>query len=649
MSNVKRIYIYTVSIVLIQVITWAVISLARNLLVFDSDPAAVAFQLSVIIVALPIFLVHWAQIRRMVVLNLEERLATFRSCYLYGNLALFLYPFLICVSDLIDRLISPDRRYFEFSYFSFSTGEAVVYNLIVIIVAAILYAYHQHIINQDSNVISATGGSATVRRIFVLGFSFIGLMITVSSVIEMIRWLMLELGNYSIHAGGFESIPQRELRNLIVYLPLWLVFWRWAQRLFDGPSEEERQSALRKFYILGVVFIAALSVVVSTTGILSSLIRRLLAVVSESSADEALPVIIGMGTVWAYHAFVLRKDASKGDDTPRQAGVQRAYAYLIAGIGLAALLGGLGGTINVILEVFSSMFGDVLREQLSWFTAAIISGLSVWVLTWRPAQMIANSIKPAGSAARRSLPRKIYLYFFIFVSVLVAISCMVYVVFRIISTILGEDPPAFTELAEAISYGVIAIGVLIYHTRTLRSDGLLNNREQVIQLEGLRIVLVDVGEAILGGEVFNRLQGEFPDLMLDSIVLASQESGEEGLRDDYKTITKKISEASLIVGPWTIACVGGPVDKQIMAAIAASPARKLLIPDRFGSWGWIGVDELQPKDVIRQTLHTIRQMLSGEDIKMHRMKGISWGIAIVVVAFIVMVIVALQYLLAELF
>ncbi len=612
MSNVRRIYIYTVSAILIQAIAWAVISLARNLLIYDIEPLAVAFEISIIIVALPIFLAHWAEVRRVVEKDLEERLATFRSIYLYGNLALFLWPFLICVSNLIECLMGGDERFFGFGFDDFSTGEAVVYNLIAIIVAALLYAYHQYLINQDSVVVSATGSSATVRRVFVLGFSSVGLIMTTTSVIWMIRWLMLELGSQSIHADSMSYMLQDEIRRLMIGLPLWIVFWRWAQRLFDGPNEEERESALRKFYLFGVIFIAALSVVAYATGILSNLISRLLAVVSESSIDEALPTIIGMGVVWAYHAHVLREDASKGEDSPRQAGVRRAYIYLIAGIGLAALLGGLTGTITVILEVFSSTFGDVLREQISLFTAAIISGLSVWILTWRPAQITANSREPEGSAARHSLSRKIYLYFFIFASLLVAVASAVYLVFRIISVILGEDPPTFTELAEPISYGVIAVGVLIYHSNILRNDGVLNTREQVAKLEGLRVVFADVGEVILGGEVYDRLKGEFSDLVLDSIVLPSQESGEEGLREDFKTITNKIEEASLIVGPWTIACVGGPVDKQIMAAIAASPARKLLIPGHFENWGWIGVGEIKLKDVVKLTMRTIKQMISGE-------------------------------------
>jgi hypothetical protein len=638
---------------MIQAVAWAVISLLRNLLVFDIDPIAVAFQISVIVVALPIFLAHWADVRRVVEKDEGERLATFRSFYLYGNLTLFLWPILTCISDLLDHLMGGGERSFNYYFSILSTGEAIIYNLTAIVIFAILYAYHQHIINQDAAVVSVTEGAATVRRVFVYGFSFIGLTMITMSVIRLIRWLMIETGIQASYIGSMDYVFQDEIRRLLIGVPLWVIFWRWAQRLFDGPNEEERESALRKFYLLGVIFIAALSVVAYSTGILSNLIRRLLDVVSETSLDDALPVIIGMGVVWAYHAFVLREDTNIGEDSPRQAGVRRAYAYLIAGIGLAALLGGLSGTINVILEVLGSSFGNILREMLSWFTALIISGLSVWLLTWRRAQLTANSAKPEGSIARRSLSRRIYVYFFIFVSILVALSCAVYLVFRILSTILGEDPPAFTELAEAISYGVIAVGVLIYHGRILRNDADLDHRDQIAQLEGLRVVLVDVGEVILGGEVFNRLKGEFPNLELESIVLASPESREEGMQEDYKTLVKQIEDASLIIGPWTIACVGGPVDQQIMEAIAASPARKLIIPASVGLWGWIGIGELQPKDIIKQTVRTIRQILSGEEIKIHRSLGVGWGIAIAVVTlFVIFFLVApfiLSFLMGGLF
>ena len=61
MTTVRRWYIYLVSAISLQAVTWGVIALLRNLLLsrLNPQPTAIAFQISVTIISLPIFLAHW--------------------------------------------------------------------------------------------------------------------------------------------------------------------------------------------------------------------------------------------------------------------------------------------------------------------------------------------------------------------------------------------------------------------------------------------------------------------------------------------------------------------------------------------------------------------------------------------------------------
>ena len=61
MTTVRRWYVYLVSAISLQAVTWAVIALLRNLLLsrLDPEPTAIAFQISVIVIGLPIFVAHW--------------------------------------------------------------------------------------------------------------------------------------------------------------------------------------------------------------------------------------------------------------------------------------------------------------------------------------------------------------------------------------------------------------------------------------------------------------------------------------------------------------------------------------------------------------------------------------------------------------
>ncbi len=656
MSSIRRGYIYIVSAISLQAVAWAIIALLRNLFVFGIDPVAVAFQIAVIVIGLPVFLGHWLWGQRLVERAVEERGATLRRFYLYGSMAAFLGPFTASAFDLIRRLLGGINEYQSYEYRHLSVGEAVIYHLVALIVLAVLWFYHQRVATEDSRVVPEMGGSATVRRLYVLGFSAAGLTMTTLAVIHLIRWLMLELGSGVITGSGLSVGLTDEITRLIIGLPLWVVFWRWSQRLFDGPSEEERISALRKFYLYGTVFIGALGAVANATGILASIFSRLLALApgwalapelaSAPAGDirQPLSIVIGMGMLWAYHALVLRDDAQQAGEAPRQAGVRRLYLYLIAAVGLSALLAGVGGDISVILRALDTSFGHGLREEFAWFTAAIIAGLPVWIIPWRQAQAVAVATGPVGADARRSVVRKIYAYSFLFLATMTVLSSAVYIVFRVLSMILGEDPLTLTELGHAISFSLIAVAAWLYHASALRGDGRFAKREQAGRLEALRVVVVDVGESLFGHAVIDELKSEIPDISLDPIVLTPKATETAGTDAAQESIAAQLAKAGLIVGPWVIAVAGGAggaVSAKVAEAVASSPARKLLVPLRSEGWDWAGVDRWDSRAIVHQTVRAVKQVLAGEKVRAHRPMGAGAIVAIIIGVLILLNLLAI--------
>ena len=68
---------------------------------------------------------------------------------------------------------------------------------------------------------------------------------------------------------------------------------------------------------------------------------------------------------------------------------------------------------------------------------------------------------------------------------MVILSSVVNLVFRFLSTVLGETPPTLGELAQPIAFSLIAIGVLLYHGSSLRNDRQLLLQGQVaLAVEG---------------------------------------------------------------------------------------------------------------------------------------------------------------------
>ena len=659
MATIRRIYIYLVSAISLQALTWAVIALLRNLFIRPkgANPAAVAFQIAVILVSIGVFLVHWLWSERLAGKDEEERSATLRRLYLFGTLAGFLAPFVANAFSMFTYLFGVrPPTYSEFA--RLGQGSTIVYHLLALVVLAPLWFYHQRVLARDTRGIPIEGAAATIQRLYLIGFSTFGLVMTSVAIIHTVRWISFQFGGPVIQSPGIMHTLGAEMARFLVGVPLWLVFWLWAQRLFKGPSQEELESALRKLYLYAAVFAGALGVVGNATIILASVFRRLLDRPSQGDIRTPLANIVGLAFVWAYHAYVLRADTARIADAPRQAGIRRLYLYLIAAIGLAAVLVGLGGDISVLLRTLNwpGFIGE-LREQLAWFTAALISGLPVWLIPWREVQNRASEAPPAGEPERRSLVRKIYLYFFLFLATMTVLASAVFIFFRLIGALLGEDPPTLSELGQAIAFMLMAIGVLVFHGLALRGDGRLSRQAESARLAELQVTILDFGPGLQARLMAEALQHELPGLNVTQLTLptpgeaepaaepgqaaATEErslgeagqaaaTAEESLGEAQEVNLLPLSQANLIVAPWTAVLPGAQPASKLAQAIAESPARKLLLPTFTPGWDWAGVDRWNEAALLRQVVHAVKQIAAGEEVRPHRPLGIGAIIGIVI-------------------
>ncbi len=652
MVTVRRWYIFLVCAVSLQSVAWAVITLLQDLLTSSGSVVALAFQIAVVVIGLPIFLVHWLWAQSLAGRDMDERESALRRLYLYGTLAGFLGPIAVNAFDLIATLLGLafGRRRTDFGFFEFSPTEFIIRDLAAIAVLALLWFYHQWVTAGDAKAAPETGNAATVRRLYILGFSAAGVWAVTLAVVNLLRWIMFQFGGSTFGGPDIFGLTG-EVARLAVGVPLWLFFWRWAQQLFTSPSEEERESALRKLYLYLTVFIAALTAITNATFILAGLFRRLLGLPSLGDIRGPLPIIIGMALLWAYHAFALRGDAALAGEAPRQAGVRRLYLYLVAAVGLAAFLVGLSGDASVFIRSISGqLFRAELKEQLAWFTAALIAGLPVWLWPWRQAQVGAVAASPSGADERRSVVRKIYLYFYLFVATMTVLSSAVYIVFRLLSLVLGERGGGnlMSDLGHAIAYSLIAIGVWLYHGFALRGDGQAGKREQTQRLAAMRVAVVDVGEGSFGRAALDGLRRELPGLTLDPIGLTPTAATAMGIDSTVgnqpSAIGSQLAGAGLIVGPWNIVVAGEAVSAEVAAAVVASPARKLLVPTRANGWEWAGVDRWNAEAIVRQTVRAVKQIVEGEEVKPARPLGAGAIIGIIIGVFFLLILLAIPVL-----
>ncbi len=446
------------------------------------------------------------------------------------------------------------------------------------------------------------GDIGVLRRLYYFGFSGLGLCLTAIGLIGVQEWL------YTRFAGESVTHLPDALALLITGLPVWLRFWAWAQSRFAGSDEEERKSDLRKAYLYLVIFTAVSSAVITAALLVNGILRALLQLPTEGGLGLPLAIIIASGALWAYHAFVLRSDIAKAGESKLQAGMQRLYWYVVAGVGLAALALGLAGDLSVLVRALGTFsFPADLREQFAGFTATWLAGLPVWLIGWVPAQRLATRDDAGGVDARRSLLRKAYIYLYWLAAILTLLISAIAVVYLLLSAVFGllaseNILQTLTNLGQAVGFAVIALAVWIYHLVLLRRDNAFARREQesvlqqtAAQWETLRVVVVVVSDSPINAQFLESLSRELPQLKPVSLELppASEPMPEE--------MAAQLTAAQIIITSMALALPGGP--------LAAYPALKLVVLPQLTGTKWIGGETpaVQAAVAIRQAAQTIKR------------------------------------------
>jgi hypothetical protein len=516
------------------------------------------------------------------------------------------------------------------------------------LVLILAWYYHQRILEQDAKIVPVEGGSAVIRRLYIYAFCAAGLAMMSMAVINLLQWLMSQFGGGVVSSGrGYLS----EIARLIVGLPVWVIFWRWAQRLFFGEDVEERESALRKFYLYLIIFIAVLSSVTSATFILEGITRRLLVIpqlgASEGDIRVPISIIITMAIMWVYHSNVIKVDIKLAGEARRQAAFRRLYFYLIAAIGLSAFLVGISGILSVLIRSLDqTTFGFGLKQQLAWFISVSIAGLPVFYLPWRQAQKRAATPGMDGAGERRSVVRRLYLYFFLFVAAMTVLSSIIYIVFRLISMLLGEDSPTLSELGQPFAYSIIAGVVWAYHWSILRGSRQLMLEEQVTEHEEFSIVIAGVGDKDFSQTLMAELERKNLGASLVPVDFTETEA-EPREPEELEEITNQLNQAGLIIGAWEISMarrVGSAISPKLTKAVIDSPATKLLLPKRFNEWQWAGVEPWSNEYYVRHTINAVEQILEGEDVRLSKPLGVGAIIGIIIGVLLLLILLGIPLL-----
>lgn len=501
MKTIRRLYFYAVAIISIEVVTWGVINLLRSIFSADkiaNDASTLAGALALIFVGVPIFLVHWLWAQRVSAKDDEEKTASVRAIFFYGILLGTLIPAVQNLLALIDRTFLSAANLYVTRAVVGGT-QTWVDNLIAIVVNLLIAAYFWKTLQDEWRTLPETEAFAEIRRLYRFIWMLYGLMMVIYGAQQALNYVFtLSAGNV-LGALGRETAVNA-IALLVVGAPIWFFSWKILQDVLADSSE--RESYLR----LGILYLLSLGgvIVVLTAG--GNLIYRLLMQafgegkrVAEFIQDIGGPISIGVpfAIVWAYYGKWLDQQFAFDEDSPRRAGKKRLYFYILSFLGLGATLFAVISLVSVVIDLIftraylsSSGFASALSTALG----ALVAGLPLWLLTWRPVQADALAEGSVGDHARRSVIRKTYLYLVLFASVIGVMVSGGTMIFTLINAALSGGAANVAKSALNSLQALIWFAMLLlYHLSALRKDGAATADTLEEKQKEFKLIVLDDG------------------------------------------------------------------------------------------------------------------------------------------------------------
>jgi hypothetical protein len=526
MKTVRRLYFYAVALISFEVVLWGLVGLIRSIVnpnLITDNAQALATALSLILVGIPFFLIHWLWAQRVSAREEEEKTATVRAVFLYGALLATLIPAVQNLLALLNRAFIGAAR---ISYERALIGGTQSWpdNLIAIILNLLMAAYFWSILRAEWPTLTDTENFKDIRRIYRYLWMLYGLLMVVFGTQQILQFI-LQIPTDLIGTSGRETFVNATAL-LVVGTPIWFFAWRFIQDALPDPDESGSILRLIILYLLALG--GTITVLTAGGNILYDLLSRLFGE-NISNTDllqnisGPLSLVIPFGVLWGYYGSWLNKQFESVSSIPRRSGMKRIYFYILSTIGLATTITGVLLLFMLIIDQLTNKNVDVIAadtvlKQLAAAISVIAVGLPLWLMTWRPMQAEALADGESGGHARRSIVRKAYLYLVLFASVLGTMVPAGMIIFLLIQAALkGEVEKDFLNgILTALQALIVFVVVLAYHLMALRKDGAAQADVLEEKQSEFRVVVFDhdekFGEAVRS--VFARQAPKLPVTVL---------------------------------------------------------------------------------------------------------------------------------------
>lgn len=625
MQTIRRLYLYAITLISLEVILWGSIGLLRSALsrgeVGNSGASQLAGALALILVGIPVFLVHWRLAQSSALREPEERLSRVRVVFLYLTLLVTLIPIAQNTLNLIDQLLLRALGLDPLLGF-LGSEQSPLDNLVAIVANAVAAAYFYRALMLDRRSTPGSQTHAEVRRIYNYIWLIYSLTLVFAGLQQIIQFVIYTLGSVGV---GIQGLLPNGLALLIVGLPIWIFVERLIRQTLVDPME--RDSLTRLVVLYGLVFIGMVGMLAAGGLLLYQIFRIVLGPGFEFARlgreiANPLSIILPLALVWTYYGRTLSQELTESSDEQpeeptspseprvkidqRRTSLRYLYYYTLAFLGLAATIIGLLLLLQAILDLAlgTTVLGTpALRDQVAAALATLLVGLPVWIFTWRPMAAEGAREGEAGDLARRSAIRRTYLYLLLFSGVIGMMVSAGTLIYQILRSLLG-DPPAnllLTVLQEMKNL-LIFFGLFIYHGLVLRNDGNLAQRALTRLHAQYPVLIIASSEDKLAADLIDTLQRQIPGLPV-AFHLASQGAPDVNL----STARAVILSAEMAARP----------SEAIRIWLQGFDGQRLVLPTPLAGWSWVGSSH-SAGTLTRKATQIVRQLAEGQEAGQER-------------------------------
>ena len=493
MSTVRHVFFYILALITLGILAAGVVnllSLSFDTIISNFTLAKVgdirgqlSLGIAMIIIGCPLWLLFWGTIQRQAGRSSDEYGSALRAFFLNFVIIVSAFSALFTLDGLVVWLmggLQPDE---------FSPSGAAIF-----ITAGAIWYYHWQLSRAEGH---PTAIAKTLWRWYVYILAAAGLVWLTSGIVQTVNAAFVALPIWQgdiVRSSFWNSGSRSSLSWILIGGVAWVFHWLYMAR--GDLNSSLRQVYFYLFAILG----GAITGLVALTQTIYKVIYWSFGGGRDINAyyqflGWSLPAILVAAFIWFYHLRMAEEEALQIKD--RRLSARRVHYYLMAFLGIGALVGGLIVFLGIPLDaIVRSIRPETViagpewwTNQLSWSLSLLVVSIPIWLYYW---SRVIDMVQVGGMLERAARSRRIYLFGIIGVAVVTLAADLVNVVYQILNGLLtanfGID--VLVNMKWSLQTVFIAVPVLLYHLSAVRKDLKLGS-EKTAPRKNVMVLLYD--------------------------------------------------------------------------------------------------------------------------------------------------------------